>query len=186
MLDDTRLDGKLQDLTRELLARPLIPGFTIADAFTTQGMDETGRPGLFAAILLAPSPTPELGVLTTFRQMLTARLKQLDTRTPAFPIVVQGAPEVIDSHSTVPGGREAFEQVKLELRARRERLRPNRAHLVIDLPGPAVVEAPPRRSASTKRKPAKAIKAVKVVKKAKPATRLSAKTVRRAASRSRR
>ncbi len=184
MLDDTRLDGKLQDLTRELLARPLIPGFTIADAFTTQGMDETGRPGLFAAILLAPSPTPELGVLTTFRQMLTARLKQLDTRTPAFPIVVQGAPEVIDSHSTVPGGREAFEQVKLELRARRERLRPNRTHLVIDLPGPAVVEAPARRSASAaKRKPAKA---VKVVKKAKPAARLSAKTVRRAASRSRR
>jgi hypothetical protein len=181
MLDDTRLDGKLQDLTRELKARQLIPGFTIADAFTTQGMDETGRPGLFAAILLAPSPTPELGVLTLLRQMLTARLKQLDTRTPAFPIVVQGAPEVIDSHSVVPGGREAFEQVKLELLARRERLRPNRAHLIIDLPGPAPVEAAPAaRRTAAKRKPA-----VKV-KKARTGSRLSAKTVTRAAARSRR
>ena len=127
MLDDTRLDGKLQELTRELLTRPVVPGFTITDAFTTQGLDETGKLGLFAAILLGPSPTPELSILTTFRQVLTARLKQLDTRTPAFPIVVQGAPEVIDSTSVVPGGQEYFEQVKLELRARRDRLRPRPA-----------------------------------------------------------
>lgn len=167
MLDDTRLDGKLQELTRELLTRQMIPGFTIADAYTTQGLDETGKPGLFAAILLAPSPAPELGTLTTFRQMLTARLKQLDTRTPAFPIVVQGVPEVIDSTSVVPGGREAFEQVKVELRARRERLRPTRPMMVIDLP--PVLES---------RGPVKA----KVTKKVKPA-RLSAKTVRTVAER---
>ena len=163
MLDDTRLDGKLQELARELKARQIIPGFTIADAYSTKGLDETGKPGLFAAILLAPSPAPELGTLTTLRQMLTARLKQLDTRTPAFPIVVQGVPEVIDSTSVVPGGREAFEQVKIELQARRERLHPTRPMMVIDLP--PVLES--------SRPPVKA----KVVKKLKPA-RLSTKTVR--------
>jgi len=128
MLDETRLDGKLLELTRELLTRPLVPGFTIADAFTTQGLDETGKPGLFAAILLGPTPTPELNTLTLFRQVLTARLKQLDTRTPAFPIVVQGAPEIIDATSVVPGGREYFAQVKAELQARRDRLRPRALH----------------------------------------------------------
>lgn len=130
MLDETRLDGKLLELTRELLTRPLVPGFTIADAFTTQGLDETGKPGLFAAILLGPTPTPELNTLTRFRQVLTARLKQLDTRAPAFPIVVQGAPEVIDATSVVPGGREYFAQVKAELQARRDRLRPRALHPV--------------------------------------------------------
>ncbi len=142
MLDDSRLDGKLQELTRELLTRPVVPGFTIADAFTTQGLDETGKLGLFAAILLGPSPTPELNTLTTFRQVLTARLKQLDTRTPAFPIVVQGAPEVIDSTSVVPGGKEYFEQVKLELRARRERMKPRPVPHVAAAPAP-VLKAPP-------------------------------------------
>lgn len=141
MLDDSRLDGKLQELTRELLTRPMVPGFTIADAFTTQGLDETGRLGLFAAILLGPSPTPELNTLTTFRQVLTAKLKQLDTRTPAFPIVVQGAPEVIDSTSVVPGGQEYFEQVKLELRARRDRMKPRPVAVAV-----AQVTQPPHRA----------------------------------------
>lgn len=143
MLDDTRLDGKLQELTRELMARPMVPGFTIADAYTTQGLDEAGRPGIFAAILLAPQPTPELNTLTTFRQMLTAKLKQVDTRSPAFPIVVQGEPEVIDATSVVPGGREYFEQVKAELLARRERLRPRCAPAAARLPDAVASAARP-------------------------------------------
>lgn len=172
MLDDTRLDGKLLELTRELMARPMIPGFTIADAYTTRGLDETGKPGLFAAVLLGPTPTPELGTLTTLRQMLTARLKQLDTRTPAFPIVVQGAPEVIDSHSVVPGGRDVFEQVKMELMARRERLHPTRAAMTLDLPP---MSAQPRPIPAAAAAPARAAK-----KARKAAPRVSAKTVRKA------
>jgi hypothetical protein len=173
MLDETRLDGKLLELARELMARPMIPGYIIADAYTTRGLDETGKPGLFAAILLGPSPTPELNTLTIFRQMLTAKLKQVDTRTPAFPIVVQGAPEVIDSHSVVPGGREVFEQVKVELMARRERLHPTRVPLTLDLPPMAASSSPsPGRAAPAK--------AVKKAKKAPP--RLSAKTVRKTSS----
>lgn len=123
MLDDTRLDGKLQELSRELMARSMVPGFGIAEAFTLKGLDEAGRPGLFAAILLAPGKSAELETLTTFRQLLTQRLKQLDTRTPAWPIVVQAAPEVIDGQSVVPGGREYFNQVKTELVARTERMK---------------------------------------------------------------
>jgi hypothetical protein len=169
MQDETRLDGKLQELARELIARPMIPGFTIADAYSTRGLDETGKPGLFAAVLLGPTPTPELGTLTTLRQLLTAKLKQLDTRTPAFPIVVQGAPEIIDSHSVVPGGREAFEQVKVELKARRERLHPTRTNAQLDLPPLA--------------ESARARPVTKTAKKVKKPARLSAKTVRKAAAR---
>lgn len=123
MLDDTRLDGKLLELSRELMMRSLVPGFGIADAFTMKGIDEAGRPGLFAAVLLAPGKIAELETLTTFRQLLTQRLKQLDTRTPAWPIVVQAAPEVIDGQSVVPGGREYFQQVKTELVARTARMK---------------------------------------------------------------
>lgn len=123
MLDDTRLDGKLLELSRELMARSMVPGFGIADAFTMKGIDEAGRPGLFAAVLLAPGKTAELETLTTFRQLLTQRLKQLDTRTPAWPIVVQAAPEIIDGQSVVPGGREYFQQVKTELVARTARMK---------------------------------------------------------------
>lgn len=123
MLDDTRLDGKLQELSRELMMRSMVPGFGIADAFTMRGLDEAGRPGLFAAILLAPGKVAELETLTSFRQLLTQRLKQLDTRTPAWPIVVQAAPEVIDGQSVVPGGREYFDQVKTELVARTARMK---------------------------------------------------------------
>lgn len=123
MLDDTRLDGKLQELSRELTLRSMVPGFNIADAFTMRGLDEAGRPGLFAAILLAPGKVAELETLTTFRQLLTQRLKQLDTRTPAWPIVVQAAPEVIDGQAVVPGGREYFDQVKTELVARTARMK---------------------------------------------------------------
>lgn len=123
MLDDTRLDGKLQELSRELMMRSLVPGFAIADAFTMKGIDESGRPGLFAAILLASGKIAELETLTTFRQLLTQRLKQLDTRTPAWPIVVQAAPELIDGQAVVPGGRDYFNQVKTELVARTERMK---------------------------------------------------------------
>jgi hypothetical protein len=123
MLDDTRLDGKLQDLSRELMMRSLVPGFGIADAFTMKGIDEAGRPGLFAAVLLASGKMAELETLTTFRQLLTQRLKQLDTRTPAWPIVVQAEPEIIDGQSVVPGGREYFQQVKTELVARTARMK---------------------------------------------------------------
>jgi hypothetical protein len=123
MLDDTRLDGKLQELSRELMMRSMVPGFAIADAFTMKGIDESGRPGLFAAILLAPGKVAELETLTTFRQLLTQRLKQLDTRTPAWPIVVQAAPELIDGQAVVPGGRDYFNQVKTELVARTERMK---------------------------------------------------------------
>ncbi len=171
MLDDTRLDGKLLELTRELIARPMIPGYTIADAYTTCGLDETGKPGLIAAILLGPTPTPELGTLTTFRQMLTAKLKQVDTRTPAFPIVVQGATEIIDSNSVVPGGREVFEQVKVELKARRERLHPARSNFALDLPPLAE---------TSRRAPAAVVKKAKKAPRLAP-KRLSAKTVRKPA-----
>lgn len=123
MLDDTRLDGKLHELSRELMMRSLVPGFGIADAFTMKGIDEAGRPGLFAAVLLAPGKVAELETLTTFRQLLTQRLKQLDTRTPAWPIVVQAEPEFIDGQSVVPGGREYFQQVKMELVARTARMK---------------------------------------------------------------
>lgn len=123
MLDDTRLDGKLQELSRELMMRSMVPGFPIADAFTMKGIDESGRPGLFAAILLAPGKVAELETLTAFRQLLTQRLKQLDTRTPAWPIVVQAEPEVLDAQSVVPGGREYFNQVKTELVARTQRMK---------------------------------------------------------------
>ncbi|MFT3713320.1 MAG: hypothetical protein QM817_37165 [Archangium sp.] len=123
MLDDTRLDGKLLELSRELMMRSMVPGFGIADAFTMKGIDESGRPGLFAAILLAPGKIAELETLTAFRQLLTQRLKQLDTRTPAWPIVVQAAPELIDGQAVVPGGRDYFNQVKTELVARTERMK---------------------------------------------------------------
>lgn len=123
MLDDTRLNGKLQELSRELMTRSMVPGFPIADAFTLKGLDETGKPGLFAAILLAPGRLAELETLTTFRQLLTQRLKQLDTRTPAWPIVVQAQPELINGSPVVPGGREYFDQVKSELVARTERMK---------------------------------------------------------------
>ncbi len=122
-MDDTRLDGKLHELSRELMMRPMVPGFGIADAFTMKGLDEAGRPGLFAAVLLAPGKVAELETLTMFRQLLTQRLKQLDTRTPAWPIVVQASPEFIDGQAVVPGGREYFDQVKGELIARTARMK---------------------------------------------------------------
>lgn len=181
MFDDTRIDGKLQDLSKELVARPMVPGFNVADAFTMRGLDETGKPGLYAAILLAPGPAPELGALTTFRAVLTQRLKQLDTKTPAWPIVVQGAPEVIDGTDTIPGGREYFEQVKLELMNRQERLRaatrppPTAAK-------PMLVETAPARPAA---KAGKARK-VKVARKTSSAARRTAKRTAARTGRSRR
>lgn len=123
MLDDRRLDTKLEDLARELRTRPLVAGYPISDAFTVRGLDEAGRPGLFAAVLLQPNTIPELDTLTAFRDVLTRKLKQLDTTMPAWPIVVQGSPELIDGVAAVPGGQEYFQQLKGELLSRSERLK---------------------------------------------------------------
>lgn len=181
MLDDTRLDGKLLELSRELMMRSMVPGFGIADAFTMKGIDEAGRPGLFAAVLLAPGKIAELETLTTFRQLLTQRLKQLDTRTPAWPIVVQAAPEVIDGQSVVPGGREYFQQVKTELVARtarmKQRVSVSQMPVVRLAPETAaskpMVKAPP----ATKRTAAPARKATTTARRSAP-TRASARTAR--------
>jgi hypothetical protein len=173
MLDDTRLDGKLQELSRELMMRSMVPGFGIADAFTMRGLDESGRPGLFAAILLAPGKVAELETLTSFRQLLTQRLKQLDTRTPAWPIVVQAAPEVIDGQSVVPGGREYFDQVKTELVARTARMKQR----VSVSQMPAVHLAP-------EQEPSKPIvKGATKATAARPAARKAAPAARRAPTR---
>jgi len=178
MFDDTRIDGKLRELSKELVARPMVPGFNVADAFTMRGMDETGKPGLFAAILLAPGPAPELGALTTFRALLTQRLKQLDTKTPSWPIVVQGTPEVIDGQDTIPGGREYFEQVKQELLTRQERLK------AAARPTPAAVEPFQAERAPRVVKAAKAAKPrkVKVAAKARKAA-TARRTAKRTAAR---
>lgn len=177
MFDDTRIDGKLQELSKELVARPMVPGFNVADAFTMRGMDETGKPGLFAAILLAPGPAPELGALTTFRAVLTQRLKQLDTKTPAWPIVVQGTPEVIDGADVIPGGRDYFEQVKLELKSRQERLKAATRTPPSNVP-PLLVEDAPRLRAAPK-----AVKAGKSAKPRKVAVARKATSARRTAKR---
>ena len=170
MLDDTRLDGKLQDLSRELVMRSMVPGFGIADAFTMRGIDEAGRPGLFAAILLAPGKVAELETLTAFRQLLTQRLKQLDTRTPAWPIVVQAQPEFIDGQSVVPGGREYFDQVKTELVARTQRMKQRVS--VSQMPAVRLAPEPEKAPVVVRAAPArKAAKPVKSAKVARPARR---------------
>ena len=133
-----------------------------------KGIDEAGRPGLFAAVLLAPGKVAELETLTTFRQLLTQRLKQLDTRTPAWPIVVQAAPEIIDGTSVVPGGREYFQQVKTELVARTARMKQRVS--VSQMP---VVRLAPEARAS---KPM-----VKAAPAKRPATARKATTARRSA-----
>lgn len=146
---DERLDVKLSELGRELMLRPLVPGYTIADALTMRGLDETGKPGLFAAVLLGAEPLPELETMTRFRQVLTAKLKQLSTALPAWPIVVQGTPELVDGQTVVPGGREYFEQLKGELvarKARMERLMPR--PMLVPVPvSDAVVAKKPAKSA---------------------------------------
>jgi hypothetical protein len=177
MLDDTRLDGKLQELSRELTLRSMVPGFNIADAFTMRGLDEAGRPGLFAAILLAPGKVAELETLTTFRQLLTQRLKQLDTRTPAWPIVVQAAPEVIDGQAVVPGGREYFDQVKTELVARTARMKQR----VSVSQMPAVRLAPEVEPPKPQVKAAKATAARPTARKAAAARRAPARASARTA-----
>lgn len=172
MLDDTRLNGKLQELSRELVTRQMVPGFGIADAFTLKGLDESGKPGLFAAVLLAPGKVAELETLTTFRQLLTQRLKQLDTRTPAWPIVVQAQPEVIDGQSVVPGGRDYFNQVKTELVARTERMKQR----VSVSQMPAVHLAPEQAPSKPQVQAAPAPRAA-----ARPTARKAATTARRTA-----
>lgn len=120
LMVDERIDAKLTELTRELKSRALFPGCRIADAFALRGLDEGGRAGLFAAVLLPAEPAvPELDTLTLIRQALTARLKQLHSNMPAWPIIVQGAPEVISGYSVVPGGPEYFAQLRSELQVRR-------------------------------------------------------------------
>ncbi|MBL8918019.1 MAG: hypothetical protein JNJ54_04090 [Myxococcaceae bacterium] len=152
MYDDVRLDTKLSDLSRELNTRQLGAGFTIAEAFTMKGFDETGKPGLFALVLLGTNPPPSLDTLTIVRSLLTARLKQIDTTMLQWPIVVQGAAEVIDGQAVVPGGREYFEQVKGELIARRERYKALEARRNSLTQMPAVTDAPPPKK--SERKPA--------------------------------
>jgi hypothetical protein len=177
MLDDTRLDGKLQELSRELVMRSMVPGFGIADAFTLKGLDESGRPGLFAAILLAPGKVAELETLTTFRQLLTQRLKQLDTRTPAWPIVVQAAPEVIDGQAVVPGGRDYFNQVKTELVARTERMKQRVS--VSQMPAVRLAEELAPSRPQVKAKPARATARKATARRTAPRrTSASARTAR--------
>lgn len=179
MLDDTRLDGKLLELSRELMMRSLVPGFGIADAFTMKGIDEAGRPGLFAAVLLAPGKVAELETLTIFRQLLTQRLKQLDTRTPAWPIVVQAAPEVIDGQSVVPGGRDYFQQVKMELVARTARMkqRVSVSQMPVVRLAPAATASKPMVKAAPAAKRPTARKATTSARRSAP-TRASARTAR--------
>ncbi len=171
MFDDTRLDVKLQELSRELVMRSMVPGFGIADAFTMKGLDEAGRPGLFAAILLAPGKVVELETLTTFRQLLTQRLKQLDTRTPAWPIVVQAEPELIDGQAVVPGGRDYFAQVKNELVARTNRMKQRVS--VSQMPAVRLAPEMPASKPQVRAAPSKAA--------AKPTARKATTTARRTA-----
>ena len=152
MWEDARLDAKLAGIARELIARSPIPDHPVVDAHVTAGLDKSGRPGFFAAVLLAPKPVPDLAVLSWMRQAITARLRQIDSRLPAYPIVVQGAPEVIGTTEVVPGGPEAFEYVKLDLIARRERLKPARPVGLFELTPERAVRAKPVK-ASAKRKP---------------------------------
>ncbi len=167
MVEDIRLDSKLSDLARDLKSRPMLPGFQATDAFTMRGLDESGKPGMFAAVLLAPAPVPELETLTTIRQLLTQKLKQLDTTIPAWPIVVQGAPEIINAETVVPGGREHFEELKRALEVRRMRARPSYTELpVASVPAAATVS---RVKKSTSRKPV----AVKKTAQRRPAARRS-------------
>ncbi len=156
MVEDTRLDSKLSDLARDLKSRPMLPGFQATDAFTMRGLDESGKPGMFAAVLLAPAPVPELETLTTIRQLLTQKLKQLDTTIPAWPIVVQGAPEVINAETVVPGGREHFEDLKRALEVRRMRARPSYTEMPVVVSLPVASSAPLKKE--RKAAPAPAVK----------------------------
>lgn len=153
MYDDVRLDTKLSELSRELNSRQLGAGFTIVEAFTMKGLDEHAKPGLFALVLLGLNPPPSLDTLTVVRSLLTARLKQIDTAMPQWPIVVQGAAEIIDGHVVVPGGREYYDQVKGELLARKERYRAFEARRNSLKEMPAVTDAPPAPK-KAERKPA--------------------------------
>lgn len=157
MYDDVRLDSKLSELSRELNTRQLGAGFTIVEAFTMKGFDETGKPGLFALVLLGLNPPPSLETLTLVGTLLRARLKQIDTSMPQWPIVVQGAPELIDGQPVVAGGREYFDQVKSELIARKERYKALEARRVSLTQMPAVTDAPPpaKKAAAKPARPAR-------------------------------
>ncbi len=183
MLDDRRLDTKLEDLARELRTRPLVAGFPISDAFTVRGLDEAGRPGLFAAVLLTPNTIPELDTLTAFRDVLTKKLKQLDTTMPAWPIVVQGSPELIDGVPTVPGGQEYFQQLKGELLSRSERLKQvqeKKANLdqAVAAAARKALHAPRVVSAARPMTPLSTSAAKAKVSKAKPTARRAARPVK--------
>jgi hypothetical protein len=170
MLDDRRLDSKLSELQRELKIRQPVAGFPIADAFTVRGVDESGRAGLFAAVLLGTPVPLELGTLTAFRNYLTQKLKQIDTSMPAWPIVVQGAPELINGEPVVPGGPQYFESLKAELLSRSERAKVARRTISFELPiriEPTVESGRPQvstRSATSSRtgarRTARAVKSV--------------------------
>jgi len=183
MLQNTRLDTKLEELARELTLRQLIPGYQVVEAYATRGLDDAGKPGLFAAVLLKPEPVPDLGVLTSLRSLLTQKLKQIDTWLPSYPVVVQGAPEVIDAHSVIPGGTESFTQVKADLLARRSMAMEAEARaqpqpVTVTLPKGLLPEAPPRK---TTRKPAR--KAASGTRKATRRAAVSPRTARAKAKR---
>ena len=172
LVNDTRLDAKLADLSKELLTRPVVPGYNVSDAFTVRGIDETGKPGLFAAVLLGTNPMPQLETLTDFRFALTQRLKQLNTTMPAWPIVVQGNPEVLDTKEVIPGGREYFDQLKSELIARTERARALHRSTTMDVP--VIAEPDPVKGPAVGMK---AAKATKVKASARKVVRTGAKRV---------
>ncbi len=191
LVNDTRLDAKLADLSRELLTRPVVPGYHVSDAFTVRGIDETGKPGLFAAVLLGTNPMPQLETLTDFRFALTQRLKQLNTTMPAWPIVIQGAPETLDTKEVIPGGREYFEQLKSELIARTERAKALHRSTTMDVP--VIAEPEPKKGPSVGLKAPKKVAAKASAGKVSRSTglkrvqpRTSARTAKAAKSKSRR
>jgi hypothetical protein len=169
MLDDRRLDERMTELTRELLTRPLVPRFPVVDAIAIRGVDEMGKAGLYAAVLLSPGPTPEFNTLTTFRGILTQKLKQLDSTMPAWPIVVQGSPEFSGNQLVVPGGREYFDQLKAELNSRKG---PSRTQSLSQMPAPVLLPEAPTSQADRPQVNARSKRT------AKPAAARSARVVR--------
>lgn len=184
-MEAMRGDDKLQGLSRELMSRHLVPGFRVAEAFAMRGLDEMGKPGLFAAVLLAPGPAPDFDSLTEFRLALTQRLRQVDTQLSAWPIVVQGAPEVIDGDE-IPGGPEYFQQVKRELVERQQRLAS--ALRAPSMSAAPMLETPVVAAKSNGRRPTvKAARPAKAVKHAHKPKRPTVKATRPAkAARARR
>lgn len=182
---DARLDAKLIELAKELKFRPLVPGHPFADAFALRGVDEGGKPGLYAAVLLPTNfDMTDLDMLTRFRAALTARLKQLHATLPAWPIIVQGLAELMNGQPVVPGGREYFDQLRGELTERLERSLTAAPHTastepVAALSAQSVTSAPAKVAAKV---PVKVAAKVPVKKAAKVAVKAAAKVSVKAAA----